>query len=478
MTRRAGIYTRISLDTTGTRLGVTRQRDTCTRRAHDLGWTIHDVYEDNDVSAYTGVHRPAYERLLADIRNGVIDAVIVWDLDRLTRRPIEIEHFIELADTHHVALASIGGDFDLSTDNGRMFARIKGAVARSEIERRSARQRAANDQRAAAGLPRSSGRRHYGYTQTYETIPAEAEFLHQAADQLLAGTSTRAVTAWLNNAGSLTITGGPWRPNVLRRTMCSPTLAARLTHRGQIVGPGTWEPIFDLDTHAALLARLKDPERTGRGRPPGHLLSGIAACGVCGLSIGGAHGYHARSGKHRDYAVYYCNGRRHLARAAPPVDEYVTEVITRRLARPDALSLLAPTRDQGRINELRTQEAGLRTRLDGLAEAYAAGAIDDLQLRAGTKRIRAELDHASRQVAAAVSNPILTRLLESGDVRAAWEGLVLDERRELLRAFTRIAVFGPGRGARVFDPDKIQISLQRNDAASPSAPSFRAPASS
>ena len=77
---------------------------------------------------------------------------MVWDLDRLHRRPIELEQFLDVADRHGVAMASVGG-VDLATCNGRPVARIKGAVARSEVERKSARQKAANDQRAEARRP-------------------------------------------------------------------------------------------------------------------------------------------------------------------------------------------------------------------------------------------------------------------------------------------------------------------------------------
>ncbi len=148
MSRRTAIYVRISSDPTGQGLGVARQRTACTSKAQALGWDVVEVYEDNDVSATSGRSRPAYQRMLSDLEAGRVDAVVVWDLDRLHRQPIELEHFLALADRHGIALASVGGDVDLATDNGRLFARIKGAVARSEIERKSARQRAANDQRA------------------------------------------------------------------------------------------------------------------------------------------------------------------------------------------------------------------------------------------------------------------------------------------------------------------------------------------
>lgn len=68
---------------------------------------------DNDVSATRGTKRPGYEDLLARIEAGDVDAVVVWALDRLHRRPIELEHFITLVERHRVALANVAGDVDL-----------------------------------------------------------------------------------------------------------------------------------------------------------------------------------------------------------------------------------------------------------------------------------------------------------------------------------------------------------------------------
>src|SRR3712207_7707386 len=116
--------------------------------------------------------------MLADIDAGHLGAVVAWDLDRLHRHPIELEGFIDLADRHRVALATVGGDADLSTDNGRLFARIKGAVARAEVERKSARQKAANRQRAGMGKPPAGGARAVGYEPDGMALrPAEAALI-------------------------------------------------------------------------------------------------------------------------------------------------------------------------------------------------------------------------------------------------------------------------------------------------------------
>ena len=93
----AAVYARISSDD-GTALGVTRQVEDCRALAASLGWTVAEEYVDNDVSAFTGRTRPGYERLLADLRDGSRDAVLVYHLDRLTRRPIELEQFLTVAE--------------------------------------------------------------------------------------------------------------------------------------------------------------------------------------------------------------------------------------------------------------------------------------------------------------------------------------------------------------------------------------------
>lgn len=166
MGRRAAVYVRISSDPSGQRLGVTRQLKECKAKAAALGWEVAEVYEDNDTSASGTRPRPRYRQMLADLEAGQIDALVVWDLDRLTRRPIEVEEFIDLADRRGVALASVGGDVDLSTDNGRLFARIKGAV---RARRWSARALASAARTISAPPPAAGPRRDGGRTATAAT---------------------------------------------------------------------------------------------------------------------------------------------------------------------------------------------------------------------------------------------------------------------------------------------------------------------
>jgi site-specific DNA recombinase len=456
--QRAGLYLRISLDRTGERLGVDRQRKDCQRKAEQRGWRVVDVYEDNDVSASTGKKRPAYERMLEDIENGVINAVVVWDLDRLTRRPIEVEQFIELADRRGVALASVGGDVDLATDNGRLFARIKGAVARAEVERKSARQRAAHAQRAERGLPWTGGRRAFGYTASgVEIDEVEAGEIQRAAATLLAGGALHAIARDWRDRGVLTTVGGQWRNTEVRRMLANPRYAGLRVYRGEVVGRGSWPAILDEDTHLAIRAVLADPSRQKAGPPRRYLLSGLATCSVCSGPLYGA----TERGKG---PLYRCLSRAHVSRQAEPVDAYVQAALLARLRRRDARGLTRRAAGDGGgagLADLGRRESEVRARLDGAAEAYAAGEIDRLQLQAATRRLRAQLEEVAAARTAALQSPAVRQLAGAGDVQEVWDGLDLERQRQALAALLTVRVHPPGRGARTFNPATIELAWLR-----------------
>jgi hypothetical protein len=111
-------------------------------------------YIDNSKSGFAkNVRRPKYEEMVAAAKSGQIDGVIVWDLDRLTRQPRQLEDWCDMGEVRGFTLVTVDGSHDLSTENGRMFARIKASVARQESEHKAKRQKFSNEQRAKMGRP-------------------------------------------------------------------------------------------------------------------------------------------------------------------------------------------------------------------------------------------------------------------------------------------------------------------------------------
>lgn len=64
------VYARISQDRTGEELGIRRQLADCRAEADRRGWVVAEEYVDDDVSAYSGKKRPAFERMLTDLAEG------------------------------------------------------------------------------------------------------------------------------------------------------------------------------------------------------------------------------------------------------------------------------------------------------------------------------------------------------------------------------------------------------------------------
>lgn len=243
--RSAAIYARISADVEGTGLGVARQVEDCRTRAADRGWTVGAEYVDNDVSAYSGRPRPQYERMLADLTAGQRDAVIVYNLDRLHRRPVELEEFVALcerAGVHHVA--TVTADIDLGNDDGLFMARIFAAFAAKESGRKSARVRRKLLQNAERGLPHGSVR-PFGYGDDKITLrPDEAAVVREMVDRYLAGESLRALTIWLNDTEVASAIATSWQTSAVRQIISSGRIAGLREHRGEVIGPALWPAII------------------------------------------------------------------------------------------------------------------------------------------------------------------------------------------------------------------------------------------
>jgi DNA invertase Pin-like site-specific DNA recombinase len=175
------VYCRISDDRAGGGLGVERQRKDCVQLATVLGWQVIDTYTDNDISAFSGRRRPEYERLLADLTSGRIDAVVTWHLDRLNRSPVELERLIPLLERHSVQVQTVtAGVIDIGTPGGRAVARTLGAWARVESQHKSERLRAKKLELAMLGAINGGRNRPYGYAADRLTvIPAEAKILRE-----------------------------------------------------------------------------------------------------------------------------------------------------------------------------------------------------------------------------------------------------------------------------------------------------------
>jgi site-specific DNA recombinase len=437
---RAAIYTRISQDAAGERLGVTRQLDDCMALADRLGWEVVTQFDDNDLSAFNGKTRPGFEAMLAAMKRGEFDALLCWHPDRLYRSMKDLERLIDIADAGAVQLRTVnGGDLDLSNATGRMLARILGSVARQESEHKAERQRRANTQQRAAGKWVRAGHRPFGYTRDGQPLEPEAAMLRQACADVLGGLSLRSIaTAW--NTQSVTTTrGNQWTNLALRRILTNPLYAGLVTHQGRVVGPGEWHPLIDEDTHRGLIAFLSDPSRKpGSAFETKHTGSGIYRCGKCDGKMYAAYPHGKGTAM-----LYVCKPTAHVGRLGETLDEYVEALVLAWFSQTKTRKRLAAMLNGGRnvdVKALQTQRDALQARLDNLARMNVAGDIDDSQLRSGTSEFRSQRDAIDKVIATATRRGPAAGMLAADDPRAYWAACSPDMRGKIVDDIMTVTV--------------------------------------
>ncbi len=445
---RAAIYVRISNDPTGQEAGVTRQREDCTALAERLGVTvIREPYEDNDISAYNGRRRPAYEELLAAMERNEFDTLICWHTDRLYRSLKDLEWLIDIAESRAVVIRTVnGGDLDLSTATGKMLARILGSVARAESEHKAERQRRANAQRAGEGKWWSSNR-CFGYTQDGQVEVAEAAMIREAAADVLSGASVRSIARRWNAEGVTSTRGAEWNTARVKRMLVNPRYAAIRTYNGKEAAPGKWPAIIDTETHQGLVAILRDP---ARGKAVSYERKYIGSyryvCGRCGSKMHHTVSTHAGG---KSYSNYRCTAETHLSRSQPELDQYVEKVALEYLGRSDLLA--ARLADDGNgidVNEAQTRRIALQARTDDLAAMFAAGDITAAQFKRATADLRGKIGVIDAQLAEAARRSPLVALLTDGpaeEVAQRWQEATPDIRGKVLdELFTVTVMPAPG----------------------------------
>jgi site-specific DNA recombinase len=137
--RRCAIYTRKSseegLEQDFNSLHA--QREACEsyiKSQQGEGWRlVKTAYDDGGLSGATMI-RPALQRLLSDIRERLIDVVVVYKVDRLTRSLADFAKMVEIFDAQGVSFVAVTQQFNTTTSMGRLMLNVLLSFAQFERE--------------------------------------------------------------------------------------------------------------------------------------------------------------------------------------------------------------------------------------------------------------------------------------------------------------------------------------------------------
>lgn len=471
---RLGLYCRISSDENAgeehkagprqgkqAREGVERQEARGRALAARENWVLADrhIYVDDNISGWSGKRRPAYERMVADVRAGQLDVVWAYHLDRLARSVMALYELCEVLAEHDVRLyTDITGPMEFRSATGRLMLTMLGAIAEFESALRSERMLAFNEMAAKKGW-RVGGRRPFGFMPNGVTHDErEADAIQKAAVGVIQGQTLGSVARTWNAAGLLTPPGNEWEITAVSDVLQNARNAGQREYRGKTV-KAEWDPIITLDQLAELRRILRDPARRTNGRPSKYLLTGLLFCHCGGKMIA-----HPTEGRRAMRCKDQRGGGGHaVLRGIDAAEEIVGRAVLARIPGGSLRALLDRSEDTAPIADaLAEVEAKMATQ----AARFAAGEIAEVEYEAMASTWRAQQARLRAQLEARRQDRSLDGLpdpLPDWDLPEADGGLVWHQRRALIRHFIEAVEVGPGRhrGVSGFDRDRLRISWQR-----------------
>lgn len=187
-----GLYPRVSTEDQS-RFGhsLDEQEDRLRKLCEFKGYKIYKVYREEGVSA-KNTNRPKFKEMIQDMKDGKINKIIVYKLDRLTRSIKDLEMICTLLEEYHCDLESVAEEINTGNANGKFFIRMLTILAQLEIERTSERTKFGLIGAAKKG--HISGKPALGYTKKDKSKKLvideiEAEVVKRIFNMYLEGSS-------------------------------------------------------------------------------------------------------------------------------------------------------------------------------------------------------------------------------------------------------------------------------------------------
>ncbi len=313
------------------------------------GWEYVDSFSDGGFSGGTMI-RPGLQKMMEDIKQGLIDIVVVQRVDRLSRSLIDFSKMMEVFDEYGVAFVSVTQQFDTSTSMGKLILHVLLSFAQFEREMIAERTR---DKIAAARRKGkySGGRPLLGYDiernesgsrlviNTEEAKQVKEIFGMYLKNKTLIKTAQEAsikgyhTKRWVTKKGKV-IGDKKFDKAKIHCLLTNITYLGK-TKYGNEIYEGEHDAIIDeqiwKDVQRLLTKNRHSGGTSGYGGQNYYLLKDLLHCCHCGCGMG--HTYTVR--KNRRYRYYVCNHAVKNGRSscnapsvsAPAIEDFVIDQV-------------------------------------------------------------------------------------------------------------------------------------------------------
>lgn len=326
-------------------------------QAHE-GWVcLSTQYNDGGYSG-GNMERPALQRLLQDIKDGKVDCIVVYKIDRLTRSLLDFSKIITLLDEYKRSFVAVTQSFNTSNSMGRLMLNVLLSFAQYERELTSERIRDKYEASSKLGIW-MGGYPPLGYDPKNRELiinNKEAKIVKMIYQTFMETESVADTVRAMNSQGYKTKTwvtangktyyGGVFTKRAILYILQNPVYAGKIVHKGKIY-QGKHQPIIKSDKWDKIQAIFTRKDNrvlksvTRISTPP--LLKGIFYCGCCRSKMTPTYSMKKNGARYR---YYICSSKNRLANescsvgniSAAEVETAVTEQVLKLLARPEVIA--------------------------------------------------------------------------------------------------------------------------------------------
>jgi len=440
------IYVRVSTETQKEE-GYSIEAQTEKLQAYCVakGYQKHELYIDG---GYTGsnINRPELARLITDIKNGRIERVLVYKLDRLSRSQKDTLFLIEdTFNPHGVDFVSLSESLDTSTPLGRLMIGILSAFAQLERENIKERMQMGNIQRIKNGYWKGGGCVPFGYDydkhKGFLTKNENADKVKQMYELYIQGYSTKKIARML----------GIKFDTQVRDCLMRKTYTGIFEYSGKVYESKN-EPIISMETYQQAMDMMKQRANV-RTTDSVHLLSGIIYCGKCGAKM--RYKNNGRSGFRGIMCQSKAKGHDHMIKdpncknpsvAWKKVEKQVidtlfairtpqTETASRETAKANVLEIM-----EKQYNEINKQLKKLYLMHASSSDDMLTEAIEDTK----KKLVALQAQITAEQERNATSQHIADTAQQLESIKASWDFLTPQEKREIIKVMVDKVVITDG----------------------------------
>jgi len=201
-----------------------------------MDWDFYKVYADEGISGKNVTDRPAINELISDIKMGNVNNVLVYKIDRLTRRVRDLIDLTELFQEYNCTFNSLMESIDTQTASGRMFLKIIGIFAEFERENLIERITLACEKKVKEGYTLSAFVSSYGYSRKngdkiQKIISEEAEIVREIFAMYIDGGLTfQAIAKNLNHRNVKPKRGETWNSASIRNILTNPNYVGKVRY--------------------------------------------------------------------------------------------------------------------------------------------------------------------------------------------------------------------------------------------------------